>query len=371
MIDSQDLLVNNSPEADQRLLAARAWLSHLPIAAKLNLNSLRPASSDASFRRYFRLDLKPTVDESGIASYIVMDAPPDREDCRPFVRIAELLRARGVHTPQLLAQDLDQGFLLLSDLGNTTFSDAIGPAAAAGPVLPSPSLTGLYHQALSTLVQLQRPAAIEPFRTEDLPVYDDARLQTEMRLFPDWYIAKHKQTSLSAAEAKALQGVFDRLSAAARTQAQVLVHRDYHCRNLMVLPDGTPGVLDFQDAVMGPITYDLVSLLRDAYVTWPEDLQIDWAARYWDQARRAGLPVPERFDAFWQDLEWMGLQRSLKVLGIFARLAYRDGKDRYLADLPRVLRHTLAVAERYDVFSSLAKLLYRLDNRDPQVGYTF
>ncbi len=354
---------------DARRALAGRWLDHLDPALGLRTPTLRPASSDASFRRYFRVDAAPAsappepapgAMTTAPASYIVMDAPPDREDCRPFVQVAALLAAQGVNAPRIVAQDLAQGFLLLSDFGNTTYADALGQTGADIPAL--------YDDALATLVRLQQASP-----GDTLPPYDRARLLAEMQLFPQWYVGRHLAKSLTAKEEQVLQAAFDRLIGAALAQPAVLVHRDYHCRNLMVLarPGANPGVLDFQDAVVGPITYDLVSLLRDAYVEWPEARQIDWAARYWDLARVAGLPVPDRFDVFWQDLEWMGLQRSLKVLGIFARLCHRDGKSRYLADLPVVLRHTQRVVERYDVFSGLARLLDRLHDRTPATGFTF
>jgi hypothetical protein len=289
-----------------------------------------------------------------------MDAPPDREDCRPFVKVAALIGAQGVSTPEIVAADLEQGLLLLADFGSTTYADALR--------LPGADIPALYEDALLALVRLQQAQT-----GTLLPGYDRPRLLAEMQLFPDWYVGRHLGMELTPGERQVLDGCFERLIGAALAQPAVLVHRDFHCRNLMVLAQGgkNPGVLDFQDAVVGPVTYDLVSLLRDAYVEWPEAQQIDWAARYWEMARAAAVPVPERFDAFWQDMEWMGLQRSLKVLGIFARLCYRDGKARYLDDLPVVQRHAQRVVERYDVFSGMARLLDRLHQRTPQTGFTF
>ena len=344
---------------DARRAAAGRWLEQLPADLGLQPASLRPASSDASFRRYFRVDAAGTGTASA-ASYIVMDAPPQHEDCRPFVRIAALMGGQGVSTPAIVAQDLDQGFLLLSDFGSTTYADALAQAGT--------DVQALYDDALDALVRLQ--GAPVP---ADLAPYNRDRLLAEMQLFPDWYVTCHLGLTLTDRERETLAACFDRLIAAAVAQPAVLVHRDYHCRNLMVLAPRSrnPGILDFQDAVVGPITYDLVSLLRDAYVEWPEAQQIDWAARYWQRARAAGLPVQDRFDAFWQDLEWMGLQRTLKILGIFARLCYRDGKRRYLDDLPLVLRHTTRVVERYDVFGGMARLLNRLHGRTPVTGFTF
>jgi len=386
--------------ADPRLQAMLAWLGGLPAGLGVDPASARPASSDASFRRYFRVDLRRPAglpaaaahDAAGRSltgrslmgrpltgsSLIVMDAPPEHEDCRPFVHVAALLARRRVNTPHILASDLQKGFLLLSDFGTTTYADALRQSPE--------DIEALYSDAIAALVRLQTRAPEDPPGAEapGLPPYDRARLVAEMRLFPDWYLARHLQVALQPRERAALDAAIERLADAALAQPQVLVHRDYHCRNLMRIAadpsapddraaggarDGNPGVLDFQDAVLGPITYDLVSLLRDAYVAWPEERQIDWAARYWEQARAAHLPVAERFDAFWRDLEWMGLQRSLKVLGIFARLCHRDGKPRYLADLPVVLHHAQRVIERYDAFAGLARLFDRIHGRGH--GYTF
>jgi N-acetylmuramate 1-kinase len=346
--------MNLSHPADERLELASAWLSTLAPRYGLRPDTLRPASSDASFRRYFRVDARDA------ASYILMDAPPEREDCRPFVRVAALIASQGVHTPRVHESDLARGFLLLSDLGTLTYSDALAR--------PGTDVEGLYRDALAALVRLQHADA-----AGQVPDYDEARLLAELRLFPDWYVARHLGVELAPAEREVLEEGFRMLCAAALAQRRVLVHRDYHCRNLMALApeQGNPGVLDFQDAVVGPVSYDLVSLLRDAYVDWPEDRQIDWAARYWEQARRAGLPVPGVFDEFWRDLEWMGLQRSLKILGIFARLHYRDGKARYLDDLPLVLRQAQHVAQRYDALARFARLLDRIHGRERRAGYTF
>jgi aminoglycoside/choline kinase family phosphotransferase len=334
------------PHDDTRRQALLAWLRTCAPGPTLRLDTLRPASSDASFRRYFRVD---RVDPAA-GSLIAMDAPPEREDSGPFVHVAALFAAAGASTPQVFEADLDQGFLLLSDLGPTTYAEAL-----ADPARDEASVEQLYRDALATLVRLQAAT-----REQALPPYDRARLLAEMRLFPDWYVARHLGATLAAAQAQALESVFEQLTRAALAQPQVYVHRDYHCRNLMVLAQGNPGVLDFQDAVLGPVTYDLVSLLRDAYVDWTEERQIDWSVRWWEQARAAGVAVGSDFGQVWRDFEWMGLQRHLKVLGIFARLAYRDGKERYLADLPRVMRHTLGVARRYDAFAPLVRLLESL-----------
>lgn len=371
MIDSP---VSPSPGADQRLQLAHDWLAALPAQLGLIAGTLRPASSDASFRRYFRIDTATAAAGSGPASAILMDAPPERENCRPFLDVQARLAARGIHTPGILASDLEAGFLLLTDLGCKTYGDELGAAfALAGTPQAAEGaqrIERLYQDAIACLLRMQQPSPAES-GLAPLPDYDAARLLAEMRLFPDWYVGPHLGATLSDGEVAQLEGVFETLVASALAQGRVLVHRDFHSRNLMATPDANPGVLDFQDAVTGPVSYDLVSLLRDAYVAWPEDIQIDWAARYWDGARRAGIPVPSRFDDFWRDLEWIGLQRSLKILGIFARLHHRDGKDRYLGDLPRVLGQAQSVAERYGAFAPLARLLDRLHDRQARVGYTF
>ena len=379
-LSNPDMPHEETPPPDLRLDALRTWLASLPATWNLDPASLRPASSDASFRRYFRVDRR-TGDGSaaGDRSWIVMDAPPQHEDCRPFLFVADLLARQGVRAPAVLERNLEHGFLLLRDLGDTTYADAIASRPERIP--------DLYEGAIAALVRMQGI----PVAGTALPPYDRDRLLAEMRLFPEWYVARHLGIDLSPAERAVLDAACERLAASALDQAQVFVHRDYHSRNLMAPdadtgndtrtgsasdsgaspPAAEPGVLDFQDAVIGPISYDLVSLLRDAYVEWPEPQQIDWAARYWERARRQGLPVPADFGRFWRDLEWMGLQRSLKVLGIFARLHHRDGKDRYLADLPVVLRHAQRVVERYDPFAALARLLDRIHGRAREEGITF
>ena len=336
--------------SDPRLSALHAWLASLDGALGLHTETLRPASADASFRRYFRIDTA-----SG-ASLIVMDAPPPQENVRPFVQVAALLGETGVSVPQVLAQELHQGFLLLSDLGNTTYLHQLGADTAHA----------LYMDAIGALVQIQVHS-----RPDVLPEYDRALLLRELLLFPEWYVGRHLGATLTAVQEASLHKVFDLILANNLAQAQVTVHRDYHSRNLMVLEAGNPGVLDFQDAVYGPITYDLVSLLRDAYIEWDEELVLDWAIRYWEQARRAGLPVAPDIDAFYRDFEFMGLQRHLKVLGIFARLYHRDGKDAYLKDLPLVMQYVRKTAGRYRALAPLVQLLDTLEDSAPQVGYTF
>jgi aminoglycoside/choline kinase family phosphotransferase len=297
--------------------------------------SLAPASEDASFRRYFRA----TLDDG--RTFVAMDAPPEREDCRPFIRVAALLGEAGVHAPKVLGQDLAQGFLRLTDLGHRTYLHVLDASNAAA----------LFADATDALLRWQLAS-----RPGVLPPYDEALLRRELQLFPEWYIARHREVSLDAAQQKALDGVFTALVRSALAQPSVYVHRDYMPRNLMVC-EPNPGVLDFQDAVYGPITYDMVSLLRDAFLSWEEERVIDWAARYWEKAKRAGLPVDADFGDFWRAFEWMGLQRHLKVLGIFARINYRDGKPKYLEDTPRFIQYARQAAARYRELAPLGPLL--------------
>jgi aminoglycoside/choline kinase family phosphotransferase len=316
---------------DERLVALRRWLAG-PLAG--TDFTLAPASADASFRRYFRATLADG------RSYVAMDAPPGKEDCRPFVHVAQLMREAGVHAPRVHAQELEQGFLLLEDLGRSTFLDALNEANA----------DALMRDATAALVKWQLAT-----RPGELPPYDEALLRREMALFPEWYLGRH----LGRKPVAALDTVYDALVQSALAQPSVYVHRDYMPRNLM-LSEPNPGVLDFQDAVVGPITYDIVCLMRDAFLSWEEERVLDWTVRYWEGAKKAHLPVTPDFAEFWRAFEWMGLQRHLKVLGIFSRLTYRDGKEKYLADTPRFLGYARATARRYAALSPLARLLDEL-----------
>jgi aminoglycoside/choline kinase family phosphotransferase len=339
--------------ADPRLAALAHWVAQ---TLQTTAFALAPASADASFRRYFRATLEqPHVLAPQAATLIVMDAPPPQEDCRPFVHVAALLHAAEVHAPAILAQDLEQGFLLLSDLGDTTYL----------AVLAEDNARALYLDAIDALLRFQRIS-----RPGVLPRYDEALLRRELELFPEWYVGRHRGHALTAPQRKLLDDVFARLIANNLAQPQVFVHRDFHSRNLMVSTPN-PGVLDFQDAVFGPVTYDLVSLLRDAYIGWDEERQIDLAVRYWERARMAGVPVHDDFGAFWHDFEWMGVQRQLKVLGIFARLCHRDGKEGYLKDMPLVMAYLRGACGRYRQLEPLLVLLDALDGQVPVVGYTF
>ncbi len=322
--------------ADTRREALQRWLAAQLRAARF---SLEPASEDASFRRYWRVRL-----EDG-RTFVVMDAPPDKEDCRPFARVAGLLRAAGVHAPEIFAQDHGLGFLLLADLGTTTYLAALNEDNAAR----------LFADATEALVRWQLAT-----RQGELPSYDEPLLRREMNLFPEWYIAQHLKIDLSLDQKRSLENIFALLVKSALAQPVVYVHRDYMPRNLMVC-EPNPGVLDFQDAVLGPITYDMVSLLRDAFISWDEERVLDWSVRYWEKAKRAALPVVADFPEFWRAFEWMGLQRHLKVLGIFARIRHRDGKPKYLEDAPRFIGYARAVATRYRELAPLARLLDEIE----------
>jgi len=307
--------------------------------------TIAPASSDASFRRYFRITLPAAF--RGYATLIAMDAPPPMEDCRPYLHVATLLAGAGVHAPHVLAADLERGFVLMTDLGPRTYLDALDAASAPR----------LYSDAIDALIRWQAAT-----RDGALPAYDEPLLMRELELFPTWYVARHLRCTLSPREEQTLAQAFRLIVDNNLAQPRVYVHRDYHSRNLMV-SEPNPGVLDFQDAVIGPVTYDLVSLLRDAYVAWGEEQQIDWAVRYWERARKAGIPVSTDFAAFWQDFEWMGVQRQLKVLGIFARLHYRDGKAAYLDDMPRVMAYLHGACKRYRALDPLRSLIDELEGR--------
>lgn len=334
-----------------REAAFHDWLATVGPARGIDPATVRPASADASFRRYFRVD-------TSAGSRIVMDAPPSHEDCRPFVHMARLLRSAGLNAPDVLDWDEARGFMLLSDLGDRTYLS----------VLDDHNARPLYDDAAAALVRLQGIAA-----EHEVPAYDRALLTREMQLFPDWYVARHVGATLSADDQGRLAQCVELILQNNLAQARVLVHRDYHSRNLMVsgAPGSAenPGILDFQDAVFGPVTYDLASLLRDAYIELEEDVQIDYAVRYWERARKANVPVPADFGDFWRDFEWMGLQRHLKVLGIFARLYHRDGKDGYLNDLPLVWSYAHRVATRYNGLGPLAHLLERLAGANRVEGF--
>ncbi|MCX7897363.1 MAG: phosphotransferase [Rhodocyclaceae bacterium] len=325
----------------------RSWLARHAHGKSF---ALTLASADASFRRYWRV-----LYDDG-RSAIVMDAPPTQEDVRPWLRVRELFAAAGVSTPAVFAADLERGLLLLSDFGDLTFLGALKQGADADD---------LYRRALSELIKLQCAS-----RAGVLPDYDRAALLKEMQLFPEWYLARHLGLCLDDEERNALARVFDAILAVNLAEPRVFVHRDYHSRNLMACGD-VLGVIDFQDAVYGPLSYDLVSLLKDAYIAWEEDITLDWLIRYWQEAKRAGLPVATDFGEFYRAYEWMGVQRHIKVLGIFARLWHRDGKNAYLADMPRVFTYLHRAARRYGALTPLARLLERIEGHGATIQYTF
>ncbi|MFJ5447160.1 aminoglycoside phosphotransferase family protein [Methylobacillus methanolivorans] len=310
---------------------------------------LTTASADASFRRYFRVHLADGT------TLIAMDAPPPQEDCAPFVKVAALFQEAGLNVPNILAQDLEHGFLLLSDLGTQTFLD----------VLNEDNADALFRDAIDALVTWQLAS-----KPGVLPVYDEALLRRELALFPDWYIARHLNIELNDTQRNVLENAFSTIVRYNLAQPSVYVHRDYMPRNLMVSTP-SPGILDFQDAVYGPISYDVASLFKDAFISWKEERVLDGVIRYWEKARKAGLPVAADFGDFYRDFEWMGLQRHLKVLGIFARINYRDGKPKYLADTPRFMNYVRAVCVRYGELKPLLRLLDELEKRESQFGYTF
>jgi len=331
---------------DDRFRALGAWLRTTPAGSD---SRLEPASADASFRRYFRVF-------RGDRTFIAMDAPPEREDSAPFVKVAGLLRAAGLNAPEVVACDLAQGFLLLTDLGTTLYIDAL----RAGR-----DVDRLFGDATSALVAWQAAS-----RPGVLPEYDEALLRRELSLFPDWYLARHLGVELAPAQREALEGVFRAVLARNLAEPRVYVHRDFMPRNLMVC-EPNPGILDFQDAVHGPVSYDVACLFRDAFISWDEERVLDGTIRYWEKARKAGLPVRADFAEFWRDVEWMGLQRHLKVLGIFARLNYRDGKPGYLADAPRFIGYVRHAVGRYNELAPLGRLLDEIEGRKPEVRLTF
>ena len=323
---------------DSRLYTLRNWLKGLQPSWQLDLDTLAPASADASFRRYFRIASK----NADFGTLIIMDAPPQHEPLDTFIKVDYLLLNAGLNVPKILEQNITEGFLLLNDLGNKTYLAELNDRTA----------DHLYQDATNALIKMQLAS-----KPDILPNYDEALLKRELDLFPEWYLNKHLQIDLNEQQQAQLKKSFDLIIENNLAQAKVYVHRDYHSRNLMVTEINNPGVLDFQDAVYGPITYDASSLWRDAYIAWPEERVIDWVIKFWEQGRKAGLPMPEDFGRFYRDFEWMGLQRHLKVLGIFARLFHRDDKDGYLKDIPLVLEYAIACANRYIELKPLARIL--------------
>jgi aminoglycoside/choline kinase family phosphotransferase len=345
----------SSPERESLF---KRWLDALTSPQQLLPQTLRIASADASFRRYLRIDT--TTGESRI----VMDAPPDKENCQPFVHVAGLMQAVGLRAPQVLDWQREDGFMLLTDLGDQTMMSAID---ADHPQANQ----ALYLQAVDTLVQWQSAS-----RPGELPPYDEALLRRELSLFPDWYLARHKGLTVEGKMRETLEQTFDVIVQRNLAAPKVYVHRDFMPRNLMMpFQSEQLGVLDFQDAVHGPVTYDIASLMRDAFLSWEEDFVLDITIRYWEKARKAGLMDFEDwhsdFGAFYRAVEWMGLQRHLKVAGIFARLTLRDGKPKYLADAPRFIAYIRATASRYRELKPLLRLVDEVEGTTPQVGFAY
>ena len=359
-LNSDQISTSNVTWADpERQLVCISWLEALAQTHGLVPSSLRVASADASFRRYLR------VDTQAGASLIVMDAPPDKENCEPFVKVAKLMQSAGLKAPEVLAWQEAQGFMLLTDLGDQTMMSAID--------VKNPQVNhALYMQAVDALIawQLSSKAGV-------LPPYDEALLNRELSLFPDWYLAQHRQIDVQGKIRNTLDSTFKMLVTRNLASPSVFVHRDFMPRNLMMPTgrDAALGVLDFQDAVYGPVTYDVASLMRDAFLTWEEDFVLDVTIRYWEKARKAGLldfeDWHQDFGVFYRAVEWMGLQRHLKVAGIFARLTLRDGKEKYLADAPRFIAYIRSTAARYIELRPLLRLIEEVEGKDGVTGFAF
>jgi aminoglycoside/choline kinase family phosphotransferase len=355
MSDSASSPIQVAWSDTRREAAFNSWLQQVAPAHGLQPATLRPASADASFRRYLRLDGAGTT-------FIIMDAPPDKEDCRPFVKVAALMAQAGLLVPRILAWDEPQGFMLLDDLGTQTMIEVLD---LADPVANLP----LYQRAIDSLIAWQLAS-----KPGVLPAYDDALLSRELALFPDWYLQQHRAVTLDATQQETVDKAFRLIVQRNLAFPSVYVHRDFMPRNLMIPRDPAEprlAVLDFQDAVYGPITYDIACLMRDAFISWDEEVVLDVTIRYWQKARKAGLPVGDDFGEFYRGVEWMGLQRHLKVAGIFARLTLRDGKPRYLADAPRFLNYIRTTANRYRELGPLAKVIDQVEGTEPVTGFAF
>src|SRR3984885_6942335 len=326
--------------SDSRLAQLTQWVQQdVGLAGSV----IAPASVDASFRRYFRVT-------RGADSYIVMDAPPDKEDSAPFLKVARMLGGMNLNVPIVLARDMERGFLLLSDLGSRQYLDELPAAGAADR---------LYADALAALRTMQTAdAAI----SGDLPRYDRALLMREMELMPEWFLRRHLEMTIDSQERSMLEALFENLIRAASSQPATFVHRDYHSRNLLLTAQDNPGILDFQDAVWGPVTYDLASLLKDCYIAWPSSGVREWVLEYREKLLETGFELPADAAEFMRWFDLVGLQRHIKVLGIFARLFYRDGKSQYLKDLPRVLDYVRDTAASYaDTAPFAAFIAKRID----------
>ena len=343
----------------ERALLFQNWLQALAKTHGLQLHTVRVASADASFRRYFRIN-------GADQTFILMDAPPDKENCQPFVAIGQLLLQAGLRAPRVHDWQTHTGFMLLEDLGQHTMMQSLANADDSQRL-------ALFEQATDTLLLWQQAS-----KPGVLPAYDDALLRRELSLFEQWYVNTYRQYTLNSQQATDLNLVYDRLVQQNLASPRVFVHRDFMPRNLMVADtsvDHRLGVLDFQDAAEGPLTYDIASLMRDAFISWDEDFCLDITVRYWQKAKAAGLMDFEDwhsdFGAFYRAVEWMGLQRHLKVAGIFARLSLRDHKPKYLADTPRFIQYIRATAARYRELTPLLRLLDQIEGHTPDVAYAF
>lgn len=333
----------------EREVSLKQWLEKIGGSFGLNLKTLRPASSDAGFRSYFRIDGDGTT-------YIVMDSPREPGNVKPFIFVDDLFAKQGLNVPKIFAQDVEQGFLLLSDLGTQTYLD----------VLSEDNASRLMDDATTALVKLQKNS-----KPGVLPEYSEELLRRELELFPEWYVKRHLNMEITPQMRSMFDKMFDLIIKKNLAQSFVYVHRDYMPRNLMLEEKDNPGIIDFQDAVYGPVSYDIACLCRDAFISWSEAQILDWTIRYWDKARKEGIPVPADFGVFWEDVEWMVLQRHLKVLGIFARLNYRDGKTKYLGDTPRFLNYVQKTASRFDALRPLSRFINQISGIEETVGYSF
>lgn len=333
---------------DARLIQVQDWLKTVGAPYGLVMETLAPASADASFRRYFRI-------QGEGATYIVMDAPPPQESIVQYLKVGALMKAAGLHVPEVYASHVAQGFILMSDLGTQTYLD----------VLNEENARDLMESATDALVLWQKASV-----PGVLPPYDHAVLKREIELFPEWYVKTHRHYQMTEAQSRIIEATFEKILANNLAEKTVFVHRDFMPRNLMI-SDPMPGVIDFQDALMGPVSYDIASLMRDAFISWGETFVLDITIRYWEKARKAGIPVPADFGTFWRDVEWMGIQRHLKILGIFARINYRDGKPKYLADTPRFLHYVRETANRYDELKPINWLLDQFEETKSKGAYTF
>jgi N-acetylmuramate 1-kinase len=375
LLNTQSTIVWPDP---QREKAFQTWLLGVTPLHHLMPQTLRPASADASFRRYFRVDCQKT--DGNEANLIIMDAPPAQENCKPFVDIARLMAQAGLQVPDILAWDEPQGFMLLTDLGAKTMMEVINPQLS--DELAEPNFD-LYMQAVDALIDWQLAS-----KPDVLPPYDEALLRRELALFPDWYLAKHKGITLDKTQQAILDNAFSLIVQRNLEVPSVYVHRDFMPRNLMVMEPKTAdgkrssqwslGVLDFQDAVYGPITYDIASLMRDAFLSWDEPFVLDITIRYWQKAVKVGLLGENSptgwgadFGEFYRAVEWQALQRHLKILGIFARLTLRDGKPKYLADTPRFINYVRKTADRYRELGPFLRLIDQIEGIETATGFAY